>query len=71
MHNFVQDFYGSYMNLLVLGFIRPMYDYIGKESLIDDIKTDVQVTSQSLERPGYAKYRYDEALLDFSKQYEV
>ncbi|KZZ97155.1 riboflavin kinase [Ascosphaera apis ARSEF 7405] len=50
------DFYSTPMNLLILGFIRPEYDYVSKEALIDDIKTDCAVAVRSLQRPAYQKY---------------
>lgn len=65
MHHFTHDFYGSHMNLLVLGFIRPELDYVSKEALIADIKTDIEVAGRSLGRPAYGKYRKDKSLLDF------
>lgn len=65
MHEFGQDFYGSHMNILILGFIRPEYDYVSKESLIEDIKMDVTVTVNCLARPAYARFREDGFLLDF------
>jgi riboflavin kinase len=65
MHNFTQDFYGSHMNLVILGFIRPELDYVSRESLIDDIKTDVEVAGRSLGRPAWAKHRKDKYLLTF------
>jgi riboflavin kinase len=64
MHNFAHDFYGSHLNLAILGFIRPEYDYVSKESLIDDIKTDVEVSGRSLSRPAWLKFRTDEQLLE-------
>ncbi|KAJ9667397.1 riboflavin kinase [Coniosporium apollinis] len=67
MHSFPTDFYGSHLNLLVLGFIRPEYDYVSKEALVDDIKEDIEVTRRSLARPAYAKYRDDEYLVTFPK----
>lgn len=66
MHNFDKDFYGSHMNLAILGFIRPEYDYVSKESLIEDIKTDIDVARNCLARPAYAKYKNDKSLLDFA-----
>ncbi len=50
LHKFGSDFYGSSLNLLVVGFIRPEYDYISKESLIEDILTDCEVARRSLGR---------------------
>lgn len=48
MHEFERDFYGSHMNLVILGFIRPEYDYVSVESLVEDIRTDIQVAKDSL-----------------------
>ncbi|KAI5296703.1 NADH-cytochrome b5 reductase [Ascosphaera pollenicola] len=50
------DFYSTPMNLLILGFIRPEYDYVSKEALIDDIKTDCEVAVRSLQRPAYKTF---------------
>lgn len=55
------------MKLLMLGFIRPEYDYVSKESLIKDIKVDIEVTKRSLERDGYKVFREEKWLLDFSE----
>jgi riboflavin kinase len=71
MHQFDTDFYGSHMNVFVLGFIRPEYDYVSKESLIDDIKTDINVAGRSLSRPAYVKLIGDSYLLDFKDKDEV
>ncbi|GAB7349454.1 hypothetical protein MBLNU459_g8555t5 [Dothideomycetes sp. NU459] len=65
MHKFPQDFYGSHMNLTILGFIRPEYDYVSKDSLIEDIKTDIDVAERCLARPAYAEYKSDPDLLEF------
>ena len=53
------------MNLLILGFIRPEYDYVSKESLIEDITFDIEVARNSLERETYARHRGDEYLTVF------
>lgn len=64
IHDFKsQLFYGANIKLLVLGYIRPELDYISKEALIKDIDTDVEVTLNSLDRPGYRKYRNDSFFL--------
>jgi len=47
------------MNLLILGFIRPEYDYVSKESLIEDIRTDIEVARTSLDREAYRLLRED------------
>ena len=53
------------MNLLICGFIRPEYDYVSKESLIEDIRTDIEVARRSLEREGYRKLREERWLMEF------
>ncbi|KIW01381.1 uncharacterized protein PV09_07149 [Verruconis gallopava] len=65
MHEFGRDFYGHHLNILILGFIRPEYDYVSVESLIEDIKTDIEVTKRSLDRPPYAKLKDDAWLRTF------
>lgn len=70
MHDFAHDFYGAHLNLVILGFIRPELDYVSKESLIEDIKTDIEVAGRSLARPAYAKARRDPYLVDFPKDGE-
>ena len=51
------------MNLLILGFIRPEYDYVSAESLVRDIKVDIEVAKRSLEREGWREWREEEWLL--------
>lgn len=65
MHQFRQDFYGARMNLLILGFVRPEYDYVDKDSLVQDIRTDIEVARRSLEREAYARLKDDPYLLQF------
>lgn len=57
LHAFGHDFYGAALNLLILGFIRPEYDYDGLEALVKDIRTDCEVAKRSLERDGYARWK--------------
>ncbi|CAD0097591.1 unnamed protein product, partial [Aureobasidium mustum] len=71
LENFSSDFYGSHMNLVILGFIRPEYDYVSKESLIEDIEFDVQVARKCLQREGYAKFMEDPYLLEFEGKTSV
>jgi len=53
------------MNLLICGFIRPEYDYVSKESLIEDINVDIEVSKRSLERRAYVELTQDKYLIDF------
>ena len=59
LHKFEKDFYGSEMAISILGFIRPEYDYVSVESLIEDIKTDIEVTKTSLKREVWEKSASD------------
>ncbi len=38
------------MAISILGYIRPEYDYVSVESLIEDINEDIEVTKRSLDR---------------------
>lgn len=44
---------------MILGFIRPEYDYVSKEALVEDIKEDIRVAKRSLEREGYQSWKED------------
>lgn len=50
------DFYSTHLNLLILGYIRPEYDYISLDALVEDIRVDCEVARTSLARKGYAGY---------------
>ncbi|QIX01890.1 hypothetical protein AMS68_007407 [Peltaster fructicola] len=71
MHKFPHDFYDSHMNLVILGYIRPEYDYVSKESLIEDIKTDINVARDSLARPAYASFGKDASLTSFAGKSDI
>ncbi|KAJ9605258.1 riboflavin kinase [Cladophialophora chaetospira] len=57
LHDFTHDFYGAALNLLMLGYIRPEYDYVSLEALVEDIKIDCDVARRSLERTAYTKFK--------------
>ncbi|MCJ1336317.1 riboflavin kinase [Bachmanniomyces sp. S44760] len=65
LHKFLQDFYTAHLNLLILGFIRPEYDYVSRDALIEDINTDCQVARNSLSREAYERLRGEAYLLEF------
>lgn len=58
--NRLPDFYGTKLNLLILGYIRPEFDYVSLEALIEDIRIDCEVTRQSLLRDAYRRYIVDD-----------
>ncbi|KAK5046400.1 riboflavin kinase [Exophiala bonariae] len=63
LHDFTRDFYGAALNLLILGFIRPEYDYVSLEALVKDIKIDCEVAARSLKRDAYKVFA-DEVTTD-------
>ncbi|EUC29421.1 hypothetical protein COCCADRAFT_106539 [Bipolaris zeicola 26-R-13] len=62
LNNFERDFYGATLSLVILGFIRPEYDYVSLEALVEDIKEDIRVAKRSLEREKYLEWKGDEWL---------
>lgn len=71
LHDFATDFYGSHMNLVILGFIRPEYDYVSVEALVEDIRTDVEVARRSLAREAYRVFEGEAGLREFEGRSEV
>lgn len=59
MHKFAADFYGLEVRVVVLGYIRPEYNYVSREALIEDIEMDKQVALNSLQRPLWQDYGRD------------
>jgi len=64
LHTFERDFYGHYMKVVILGYIRPELDYTSREDLIDDINKDKQVGLNSLDRPSYSQFKSDAFLMN-------
>lgn len=56
------DFYSTKLNLLILGYIRPEYDYVSVEALIEDIRIDCEVARWSLLREAYICYLQDRGI---------
>lgn len=54
------DFYSTQLKLLILGYIRPEFDYVSREALIEDIRVDCEVARSSLMRDGYVGYLADQ-----------
>ena len=63
MHRFEADFYGLEMRVVVLGYIRPEFNYVSKEALVEDIEIDKRVAHNSLARALYQDYASDPFLL--------
>lgn len=58
--NKMPDFYSARLNVLVLGYIRPEYDYVSAEALAEDIRVDCEVARRSLARKAYVCYLREE-----------
>ncbi|SPO30938.1 related to FMN1 - Riboflavin kinase [Ustilago trichophora] len=59
LHDFASDFYGLEIRVVVLGYVRPEYNYDSMDALIEDIEMDKKVTINSLARPLYQDYSQD------------
>lgn len=59
MANFEKDFYGAELSLIILGFIRPEYDYVSKDALVEDIREDIRISQRSLAREAYQACKSD------------
>jgi riboflavin kinase len=59
---FPLPFHGATLRLTILGFIRPEYDCVSKERLIEDIGADIEVAGRCLEREAYQVFRGEEWL---------
>ncbi|EHK97236.1 putative Riboflavin kinase [Glarea lozoyensis 74030] len=63
MNDFQEDFYGDYMRVSILGYIRKELNYIDVESLKNDINTDVDVALKSLARENWGVGKEESWLL--------
>lgn len=53
LHDFKSTFYGAKIKFNILGYVRPELDYTSKEALIEDIKTDIEISKQVLDTEPY------------------
>ncbi|GAA5869253.1 hypothetical protein JCM3774_004185 [Rhodotorula dairenensis] len=61
LHDYPADFYGKELRVVVLGFVRPEYNYASMDALIKDINHDklVALNSVAADRPAYACFQSD------------
>ncbi|BGP42781.1 riboflavin kinase [Rhodotorula kratochvilovae] len=61
LHDYPADFYGKELRVVMLGFIRPEYNYSSLDALIKDINHDklVALNSVSASRAPYAAFERD------------
>lgn len=62
LHEFPQDFYGSELSLLILGYIRPQLDFKSLDALMHAIHADIDLGSSALgdESQSFDKFRADD-----------
>lgn len=53
IHSFNHTFYGAEIEVAICGFIRGMYTYESIDGLVEDIRTDIRVAQNSLNRSAY------------------
>ncbi|GAA5828353.1 hypothetical protein JCM5353_004803 [Sporobolomyces roseus] len=60
LNDYGSDFYGKELRVIMLGFIRPEYNYSSLDALIKDIETDKKVAFDSVTtRTSYSNYKDD------------
>jgi len=57
LHDFTEDFYGQHLNVIALGYIRPMCDFTSLDDLIAGIKGDIDYAKEQLEQPQNQQYK--------------
>merc|ERR1712122_305517 len=67
IHKFSEDFYGSNLKTIIIGFIRPMTSYTNLDELVKAIKDDISKAESLLEQPENQIYKMDHF---FSNQFK-
>ncbi|KAK6184880.1 hypothetical protein SNE40_007242 [Patella caerulea] len=57
IHAFVDDFYGSNLKVVMLGYIRNMKDFSSLDELIQAIESDISEAKDKLDEPSAIMYR--------------
>lgn len=61
LHEFPEDFYGSELSLVILGYIRPQLDFQNLDALMHSIRADIDLGSSALsdDAQQFAKFSDD------------
>ena len=59
LHQFDEDFYGCYLRLLVLAYVRPEVKFESTEQLKEEIAADGEFCKASLSKPELAAFKKD------------
>lgn len=57
MHVFQEDFYGSELKVVMLGYVRPEKNFNSLEALIEAIKSDIAAADEQLSLPEYSSFK--------------
>lgn len=57
LHKFENDFYGSQIKVIFLGYIRPEQNFTSEEELIKAIKNDIAFAEQHLQQADLNAYK--------------
>ena len=57
MHQFEDDFYGSTLKTVMVGYVRPMTSFKSLEELIAAIHNDIEVANSKLDVPDNQNYK--------------
>ncbi|CAH1788203.1 unnamed protein product, partial [Owenia fusiformis] len=60
LHTFEEDFYGSELKVVMVGYIRPEKNFKSLDDLISAIKSDIDTAHEQLEKPEYQIYKDNE-----------
>ena len=64
LHKFENDFYDSYLRIIICGYIRPQFAFESLQKLMEWIDNDIQFGSKTLDIKPYSPYKYDEFFFD-------
>ncbi|KAK3609980.1 hypothetical protein CHS0354_011822 [Potamilus streckersoni] len=68
INEFEEDFYGSELKVVMLGYIRPMRDFKSLDELIKAIQADIKEAEEKLELPEYKEFRDNNFFRETSPQ---
>ncbi|XP_071098245.1 riboflavin kinase-like [Haliotis cracherodii] len=57
MHQFPEDFYGSRLKIVMVGYIRPMSTFASLDELITAIRNDISETDKKLDEPEVQHFK--------------
>ena len=57
LHKFEEDFYGSRLKVIILGYIRPMENYSSLDALIEAISNDIAISKEKLLAPDMEEFK--------------